>query len=136
MGVAHSICTRVGSKHRDLCMGNWNVISLNEKEQELVWEAEQYHLDIVGISSTKCRGSNTVELNKSWKLFYLGLDVTMSAQAGVGIFVSPGLAHCVTDWIPLGGRVCLLKLRPQERSLCILQVYAPSDEAQHQPFLD
>ena len=96
-------------------MTNWNVTSRNEKEQELVWETEQYLLDIVGVSSTKCRGSDIVELNKGWKLFYLGVDVTMSAQAGLVIFVSPRLAHCLTDWIPLGGRVCLLKLRLQER---------------------
>ena len=117
-------------------MGNWNVTSLNGKEQELVWEAEQYHLDIVGVSSTKCCGSDTVELNEGWRLFYSGVDVTMSSQAGVGIFVSPCLAHCVTDWTSLGGRVCLLKLRLQEQSLCILQVYAPNTEAQYQPFLD
>ena len=113
MGAAHSICTRIGSKQRDLCMGNWNVSSLNGKEQELVWEAEQYHLDIVAVSSTKCRNSDAVDLNEGWKLFYLGVDVTMSAQARVVIFVSARLAHCVTAWIPLGGRVCLLKLRLQ-----------------------
>ena len=75
-------------------------------------------------------------MNEDWKLFYLGVDVTMSAQAGVGIFVSPRLAHCVTDWIPLGGKVCLLKLRLQERSLCILQVYVPNPETQYHSFLD
>ena len=55
---------------------------------------------------------------------------------GVGIFISPRLAQFVTNWIPLGGRVCLLKLRLRERSLCIFQVYAPNAEAQYQPFLD
>ena len=99
MGAAHSICTRVGPKHRDFCMGNWNVTLLNGKEQELIWEAEQYHLNIVGISSTKCRGSDTVELNEGWKLFYSGIDVTISVQAGVGIFANSRLTHCVTDWI-------------------------------------
>ena len=63
-------------------------------------------------------------------------NVTMSAQAGVGIFISPSLAYCVIDWIPLGGRVCFLKLRLNERSLCILQVYAPNAGAQCQSFLD
>ena len=115
MGAAHSICTRVGPKHWSLFMGNWSVTLLNGKEQEVVWEAEQYHLDIVGVSSTKCHSSNTVELNEGWKLFYSGVDVTISAQGGVGIFVSPRLAHCATDWIPLGGRICLLKLRLQEQ---------------------
>ena len=77
MAVAHSICTRVGLNHRDIRMDNWNVTSLNGKEQELVWEAEQYHLDIVGVSYTKCRGSDTVELNEDWRLFYSDLDVTL-----------------------------------------------------------
>ena len=106
------------------------------RKQESIWEAEQYHLYIIGVSSTKCHGSNTVELNEGWKLFYSGVNVTMSAQAGVGIFVSTHLTHCVTDWIPLGERVCLLKLRLQKQSLCVLQVYPPNAKAQYQPFLD
>ena len=107
-------------------MGDCNVTSLNGKAQELVWEAEQHHLDIVGVSFTKCRGSDTVELNEGWKLFYSGVDVTMSAQAGVSILVSPRLAHFVTDWIPHGGRVCLLKLSldwiPHGGRVCLLKL--------------
>ena len=35
--------------------------------------------------------------------------LTMSAQAGLGIFVTTRLAHCVTDWISFGGIVpCFL----------------------------
>ena len=105
-------------------MGNWNVTSLNGKEQKLVWEAEQYHLDIVGVPSSKCHGSDSVELSEGWKL-YSSVDVTMSAQARVGILVSTHLAHFFTDWIPLGGRFCLLKLRLHEWSLCILLQYTP-----------
>ena len=65
MGAVHSICSRLGPKHCNLSMGNWNITSLNGKEQELVWEAKQYyHLGIAGVSSTKCYGSDTVELNE------------------------------------------------------------------------
>ena len=60
MGAAHRKCTRVGPNCRDLAIGNWNVSSLTGKEQELVCEAQQYRLDVVGISSTKRRGSGTV----------------------------------------------------------------------------
>ena len=60
----------------------------------------------------------------------------MSAPGGLGIFVSTRLKHYVTDWIPLGGRVCFLNLRLQERSLCILQLYAANAKAQYQSFLD
>ena len=67
MGAAHRKRTRVGPNCRDLAIGNWNVSSLTGKEQELVCEAQQYRLDVVGISSTKRRGSGTVELNDGWK---------------------------------------------------------------------
>ena len=46
------------------------------------------------------------------------------------------MAECVVDWVPLGGRVFLLNLRLQERSLCILQVYAPNIESQYEAFLE
>ena len=89
----------------------------------------------MGISSTKRRGSGTVELNGGRKIFYSGVNAAMPAQAGVGLLVSPNMAECVVDWVPLVGRVCLLKLRLQERSLCTLQVYAPNTEPQDEAFL-
>ena len=97
MGAMHSICTRVGPKYWDLDMINWNITLLNGKQKELVWEAEQYYLSIIGVFSTKCCGSDTVELNEGWKLFYLGVYVTMSAQARVSLFISTHLADYVTD---------------------------------------
>ena len=133
MGAAHRKCTPVEPNCWDLAIGNWNVSSLTGKEQELVCEAQQYRLD-VGISSTKRQGSETVELNGGWKLFYSGVDAAMFAQASVGLLVSPNIAECVVDWVPLGGRVCLLKLRLQERSLCILQVYTPNMESHYEVF--
>ena len=111
MGATHRKCTRVGSNCQDLAVGNYNVSSLTGKEQELVCEAQQYRLDIVGISSTKRQGSGIVELNGGWKIFYSSVDAAMSAQAGIDLLVSPNIAECVVDWVPLEGRVCLLKLR-------------------------
>ena len=60
----------------------------------------------------------------------------MCGEEGVGIFVSPRPAHCVTNWISLREKVCFLKLRLQEWSLSILQKYAPNAETQYQPFQD
>ena len=73
--VAHS---RVN--HHQLLLGNWNILTLyTVKELELVEEAKRYHLDIIGISSTKRRGSGTADLDGGWKLFYSGADPNMSA---------------------------------------------------------
>ena len=114
MGAAHRRSTEVGPNCRDLAIGNCNVSSLTGKEQELVCESQQYRIDIVRISSTKRRGSGTVKLNGGWKIFYSGVDAATFAQTGVGLLVSPNIAESVVDWVPLGGRFCLLKLRLQE----------------------
>ena len=60
----------------------------------------------MGISLTKCLGSGTVELNGGWKIFYSGVDIAMSAQAGVGLLASPNVVECVVVWVPLEGRAC------------------------------
>ena len=119
-------------------MGNWNILTLTGKELELVEEAKRYHLDIIGVSPTERRRSETVYLYGGWKLFYSGADPSMSAQAGVGILTSSRLSDCVSDWIPLGSRVCMLKLKILDRSLCLLQVYAPNANAttEYQTFVD
>ena len=74
----------------------------------MVREAEKYRLDIVGVSSTKRKGSGIVVLDKGWKLFHAGVDPTLHAQAGVGILTSPRLAEAVAEWKPISGRVALL----------------------------
>ena len=100
MEAAQSIRTRDNAahsrvNHHQLLLGNWNILTLTGKELELVEEAKRYHLDIIGVSSTKRRGSGTVDLDGGWKLFYSGADPSMSAQAGVGILTSPRLSDCV-----------------------------------------
>ena len=67
---------------------------------------------------------------------YSGGDPSLSAQAGVGILTSPRLSDCVSDWIPLGSRVCMLKLKVLDRSLCLLQVYAVNATSECQAFVD
>ena len=75
-----------------------------------------------------------MELNGGWKIFYSGVDAAMSAQAGVGLLVSPNIAECVFDGVSRGVRVCLLKLKLQERFLYILQVYSPNMKSQNEAF--
>ena len=54
--------TRVRRPQWTLKTGTWNVASLKNKEKELVEEMKQYHLEIVGLSETKMRGSGTKDL--------------------------------------------------------------------------
>ena len=45
------------------------------------------------------------------KLFYFGANSSMSVQADVGILTSSQLSYRVSDQIPLGSRICMLKLK-------------------------
>ena len=60
----------------------------------------------------------------------------MSAQAGVGILTSHRLSDGVSDWIPLGSRVCMLNLKALDWSLCLLQVYAANATSEYLAFVD
>jgi len=91
--------TRKRQSCHKLVIGNWNITSLTGKEHELVEEAKRYSPDVVGISSTKRRGCNTVELDDVWKLFYSSVVPAKYTQAGVDILVSTQLASCVDEWI-------------------------------------
>ena len=140
MEAAQSIYTRdnvatSGVNHHQLLLGNWNVLTLTRKELELVEEAKWYHLDTIGVSSTKRRGSGIVNLDGRWKLFHSGADFSMSAQASVGILTSPRLSDCVSNWIRLGSRFCMLELKVLDRSLCLLQVYALNVTNEYQAFV-
>ena len=59
----------------------------------------------------------------------------MSAQS-VGILTSPGLLDCASNWISLGSRISILKLELLDRSLGLLQIYAPDSISKYQAFVD
>ena len=75
-------------------------------------------------------------MHGGWKYFYLSVDPSMSAQAGVGILTSPQLSHRVFDWISLKSPACMLKLKAKDRILCVLQVYARNTAIKFQAFVD
>ena len=109
------------------------------QEKSWNWQKRQRnisHLDFVGVSSIKRRGSRIVDLDGGWKLFCSGADPSMSAQGGMGILTSLQQSDCAFDWIPLGSRACMLKLKVKDRSLCLLQVYAPNAVSEYQAFVD
>ncbi|XP_055715158.1 uncharacterized protein LOC129809374 [Phlebotomus papatasi] len=117
-------------------MATWNIFSLTGKHQELKSEAKRIQLDIIGVSSTKQRGSGTVDLEEGWQLFLSGVAPEMSAQAGVGILTSPRLLDRVCDVWTHSGRVMGIKIKLERSSLAVLQVYAPNASSEYPAFLD
>ncbi|CAG6007068.1 unnamed protein product [Menidia menidia] len=64
---------RTDPRLQKLALGTWNVTSLVGKEPELVWEAERFRLDVVGLASTHSSGSGTSLLETGWTLCYSGV---------------------------------------------------------------
>ena len=60
----------------------------------------------------------------------------MSAQADVRFLTSSRLSDCGSDLISLGSRVCMLKLKGLNRSLCLMEVSAPNATSEYQAFVD
>ena len=129
-----SYVAHLRKNHHILLLGKWNVLILTEKELELVEEATKYHLYIVGVSPIK-RCCGIVALDGGWNLFCSGADPSISAQAGVWEFSQALSCQCVRS-DSFGSRACMLKLEVKDRSLCLLQVYAPDAVSEYQAFVD
>ena len=142
-GVARSLNSKFDGKlyrnreqGQKLHIGIWSVTSLTGKEPKLVEEAIRYRLDIVGVSSTKRKGSGTLILNKRWQLFYAGADPALHSQAGLGILTNLRLAERVVEWRSSSERVVLLRLKLKEKTLTVVQTYAANIELEYVPCLD
>ena len=61
----------------------------------------------------------------------------MSAQTDVGILTSPQLSECVFDWIPLGSRFCVFKLkRKSHYAYWKCMPHCPKAVSKYQVFVD
>ena len=105
-----------GSQHtrlrqQRLALGTWNVTSLGGKEPELVKEVERYRLDLVGLISTRSRGSGTLLLYRGWTLFFSGVAQGVRCTAGVGILTSLRLSAAMLAFTPVDERVPSLRVR-------------------------
>ncbi|VDP04444.1 unnamed protein product [Soboliphyme baturini] len=110
----------------ELIVRNWNISSLTRKKQELVDEALTYQFDVVGLSSTKRKYSEI-----------LSVDITTLTQADVGVLVELNLADKIVDWMPVSGRVVILRLKTQQaKTLTIVQVYARNLDGEYDTFFE
>ena len=91
MEAAQSIRTRDNVHTHGSTINNCrNILTLTGKELELVEEAKWYYLDIIGVSSTKRRGSGTVDLDGGWKLVYSGAILICLLKRVWGFSQAPG----------------------------------------------
>ena len=125
-----------GSTITQLLLGNWNILTLTGKKARIGWGSKAVSSRYYRSFFNQKRGSKTEDVDGGWKLLYSGAGPKMSAQAGVGILTSRRLSNCVLGWIPLESRICMLKLKVLDWTLCLLQVYAHNATSEYQAFVD
>ena len=121
--------------HLRLLLGNGNVLIFTGKELELVEEAKKNHRDIVGVSSTKRRGSGIADLDGGLKLVYSGADPSI-CPSGCGNSHKTSVVRLCVQLDSFRTTAYMLKLIVKDRSLCLLQVYTPNAVGKYQVFVD
>ena len=100
------------------------------KRAQTLKEVNRYSVHVADASSTKRHISWTVEFDDGWKVFY-------SSVKPVKFF--PGGEECLyhLKWVvQLEGKVCMLRLKLWDRSLCLLRVLGANAIALCQEFAE
>ncbi|TWW62301.1 hypothetical protein D4764_04G0009480 [Takifugu flavidus] len=114
--------TPAGGANGKLALVKWNVTSLMGKEPELVCDVEKFQLDLVGLTSTHSKGSETSLLERGWILYHSGVANGARRWAGVAILVAPRLSACILEFTPVNERSVegVLESAPSGGSLVLL----------------
>lgn len=118
-----------------LRLGTWNVSTLKNKEFELVSEAATCGLHLVGLSSTKRKGTDSFQVN-GWQFHCSGVKKQTYAKEGVAFAVPnyfPGVVRCFE---PVDARCCVLRTTINDVKLSFVQVYAPNVLSDYVNFLN
>ncbi|XP_026047154.1 craniofacial development protein 2-like [Astatotilapia calliptera] len=108
--------------------GIWNVRTLYQtgKLAQFLYEFDSYRMDILGISEMRWAGSG--------KMVSDGKMVLYSGHAqdharGVGFILSRRATTSLLAWKPISDRLTLARFQARHVKVTILQVYAPTEEA-------
>ena len=111
--------------HNILKVGTWNVRTLAQdgKVENLMKEAKDLKIDILGISETRLIDTGEYNNDDTYTLFNSGGDQRMH---GVGLLVRKHIAKSIQGIICVSKRNILIKIKGAPFDMSILQTYAPT----------
>lgn len=109
-------------------IGTWNVRSMNQGKLEIVkLETERIKIDILGISELKWTGNGHFTFG-DYEVYYSGSqNIRIN---GVAMILNKRLAHSVIEYYPKNDRIISIRLQGKPTNLSILQIYAPTTQAE------
>ena len=110
-------------------IGTWNVRTLYQsgKLEQLLREFDSYKLDILGLSEMRRIGSGR-EIHQGKTILYSGQKE--HHVRGVGIVLNNQAAQALIGWEPVNERIITARLQSRHTKSTIVQVYAPTEEAE------
>ena len=115
-------------------IGTWNVRSMNQGKLEIVKsEMDRIKIDILGISELKWTGAGHFT-SSNYEIYYSGNQNTR--KNGVAMVLNKRLVRSVIGYYPKNDRMMSIRLQGKPTNLTIIQIYAPTTEAEESTIKD
>ena len=119
------------SLRRIIRIGTWNVRSMYAgKLQEMVKEMERFDVGIIGLSEVRWKGAGHFSTEDGHQVIFSGNQQT--SRNGVGFLVSKEYRNAVDGYNTVNDRIALLHLKGRPTDLTLVQVYAPTSQAEYE----
>ena len=111
----------------ELKVGTWNVRTLFQsgKLENLKKETVRCNINIMGVSEVRWKGAGKITTDKH-TFVYSGGEVH---ERGVGMLIDQATAKYMMGYWALSDRVMLVKFRGKPFDISVIQVYAPTTDA-------
>ena len=119
--------TTVGRQRKQWKVATWNVRTMYQtgKLANVHQEMVRLNISVLGISEVRWTGNGEIQYEKS-KFIYSGGD---SHERGVGVMLSEEAARSFKGFWAVSDRVILVKLSGSPMDINVIQVYAPTSDA-------
>ena len=110
-----------------ICIGAWNVRTMNETSKLVTHEMNRYRLDIPGVSECRWTGSGRQVTHDGSTLLYSGHRDTHIR--GVALAIAKKKANTLLEWEPISDRMIKACFNSKHCKLTIILGYAPTNES-------
>ena len=131
-------CKEASARKRSLAnpkkkvrVGCWNVRTLYStgRTAQVMKEMRRYKIGILGISECRWSGFGRLKTQTGETILYSGRDDEVH-QSGVALALDKESAKCLECWAPISDRIISARFYSRYIKISIIQVYAPTNEAE------
>ena len=115
--------------------GTWNVRTMYQvgKVHQVAKEMKRLRLAILGVSETRWTGARKVHLRTGETVLYSGLAGDDAPhENGVALILTKEAGKSLKEWQPISERIIFARFESKCQNTTIIQVYAPTNNAEEE----